>query len=251
MVSVFVSLGVGLVVFAGVALWVGALAAILPAVISSGITFFVIARKIGKTVQVQMEGIVPMLERRDVKGAKAHLRGVQKQWGRWQPFLGGQIEMQLGMIDYIQRKWDAALPQLEKGSFRNWTALLCIGAIHWRKKDKSKAIEYFKKAESASKKEPMVYTVWSVLLTRDGKRDDALAVLSRGRKQLPDNGVLKGVHDRIRNKKKIDVSKLPQNWYQFFPEEMSQQHRMRGRNGPYPGANFPQPKVNRQQRRGR
>ncbi len=46
------------------------------------------------------------------------------------------------MTDYLQMKWDDALPRLEEGRWRNWSAILCIGLIHHRKGNKAKFMNH-------------------------------------------------------------------------------------------------------------
>lgn len=229
MYSVLVSLALGLVVFLGIGAWLGPVAGVVPGLLLAGGVFLALMWQLGKRVRVEMEGILPLLEARKVAEAKAYLRKLQDRYASWQPFLRGQIEVQIGMIDYIRLRFDEALPQLEAGAWRNWLAQLCIGAIHYRKGRKEQAWEAMEKARAASRKEPMVYTVWAVLLTRDGERDKALEVLRDGLKVLPDHKTLMELRGRVANKKRIDTRRLPEQWTQIFPEEVVQEHLIRGR----------------------
>jgi tetratricopeptide (TPR) repeat protein len=251
MYSVLLSIGVGLVVLLAVGAWLGPVTGILPGLVVAMTVFLLLMWQLGKRVQVELDGVLPFLQQRKIAEAKAYMRSLQDRYGAWQPFLRGQIEVQIGMLDYVQLKFDEALPQLESGSYRNWLANVCIGAIHFRRGRQADAWDSFKKAKAASKKESMVYVVWAVLKTRDGDRDGALAVLSDGLKLIPDNKTLKELHDRVANKKRIDTKKLPETWQQIFPEEVIQEHMVRGRAGAPQGPPGPAPKMNRKMRRGR
>lgn len=236
MYSVAISVGAGLALFlvltvSGLLSWYGS---ILPAVLLSGGLLFVIARRVNARVTEEVAAVTPLLQAQDIAGAQAHLRGIQQRWGRWQLYLDAQLESQLGMIDYMQGKWDEALPKLEKGQWRNAYALICIGAIRHRKGDKEAAWAAFGKAVEADPKESMAYLVHAVLKANSGDREGALKVLGDGLGALPEQAALTKLQHTIANKKKIDVKQLPQTWYNFFPEDAVRPMLVRGRKGPPP-----------------
>lgn len=236
MYNIAISAALGLVSFGLVTLWLGPLPAILPLLLVFTISVWLLSRRTAAAVEAEVQKVVPLLEARKVDEAQALLEGIKTRYGRWQILLEGQLDSQVGMIDYLQMKWDAALPRLEKGKWRNWTALTCIGCIHWRKGDKEAAYSTLADAAAAAGKESMVYLVWATLLTRDGKRADALKVIVEGLKAVPESAHLTNLQKVVANKKKVNPKVFPQTWYQFFPEDMAQQMMMRGRRGgPVPG----------------
>ena len=122
--------------------------------------------------------------------------------------------------------------------------MVCIGCVHYRAKRLDEAWAAFEAAAAVGRKEPMIYVVWATLLTRAGKRTQALEVLTRSEKKLPDSELLKSLRATIANKKKIQPKKFPDSWYQFFPEDLAASQMMRGRKGgPPPGMGLPQPKT--------
>ena len=231
-------------------------AGVIPGLLVFGICFFFIAKRIGNMVTAEMNLLVPMLQARKIKEAETHLLGMRRRYGRWQFMLAGQMDAQRGMIRYMHTEFDDAMPLLQAGKFRNWAALVSIGCIHFRRDRKDEAWKAFEKASTAASKEPMVYVVWAILLTRDGKRPRALEVMSRAQKAIPDNAILTSLLDSIANRKKINTSKLPESWFQFFPEELRAQMVKGRRGGPpanvqYREAPFPQPnKSSKKMRRG-
>ncbi|MCB9675861.1 MAG: tetratricopeptide repeat protein [Alphaproteobacteria bacterium] len=236
MYNIAISTVAGLAVFALASVWLGPIAGIIPALIVMIGVMYGLSRRTAAQVEAEMQRIVPLLQNRQIPEALALLDDVKGRYGPWQLLLEGQIDSQIGMIDYLQLKFDDALPKLEKGKWRNWSALTCIGCIHWRKGAKEAAYKELSDAASVAGKESIVYLVWATLLTRDGERQRALEVLDQGLKEMPDSEHLKNLHKVVANKKKINTKVFPQTWYQFFPEEMAQQMMMRGRrDGPPPG----------------
>jgi len=229
MYNVLLALAASALLFGLSLIWLEPIAAGIPAILLFGIVLFVLTRRISKILEVEMEKIVPLLQARRVDDARAHLDAVRERYGRWQFLLDGQIAAQVGMIDYLQMKWDDALPRLEKGRWRNWSAILCIGLIHYRKGDKDKAYEEFANAAKSASTEPMVYAVWVTLLMRDGKRKEALEALANAKADMPKNDLIKQLHNTVANKKKINPKTFPQTWYQFFPEDMLKKHMLQGR----------------------
>lgn len=217
-------------------------AGVIPALLVMTITMFLLTRRIGRRIEGEMMKLVPMLQAQQVEPAQAHLRELKARYGRWQVMLSGQIDAQLGMIDYMQRKWDEALPKLQNGRFRNWQAQVCIGAIHYRKGDRDKAWAEFESARRVAPKEVMIYLVHSVLLLKSGDRDGALTVVAEGLKRAPESDLLKRLHKDLANKRQIKPDKLSENWYQFFPEDLVKSQLVRGRRGPQPMP-FPQPRM--------
>ena len=234
MYNVALSILAGLVTFLVLSLWLGPIPAVVPGLIVLAVTLFLLARRVGRQVEAEMAALVPLMQARKVEEARAHLTRMKQTYGPWQLMLGGQIDAQLGMIDYLEMKFDEALPKLQAGRFQNWTALACIGCIHWRKGEKDAAWTAFEEAHATSPKDPMLYLVWSTLLSRDGKRTEALQALDQGLKAMPENQTLLNLQKTIANKKQVSTKHFPQTWYQFFPEDLAKQMVMRGRRGPLP-----------------
>ena len=225
MYNLLVAMTVSLLVFGIVGFFAGWIPAVLPAVlVFGGITYF-LTQRMSAQIEPEVRAAVELLQNQKVEEAKAILRGVKQKYGPWQVFINGQMDAQLGMIAYIQTKFDEALPLLESGSFQNQLALACIGAIHWRNGKKDEAYKNFEKASDASAKETSTYLVWAVLAERDGKQRDALAALDRGLKVVPNSKILKDLRDTIANRRKVDTTALGEVWYQFFPEDYLRLHQ--------------------------
>ena len=232
MYSLGIALGVGVVIFGVVAAWLGPLAALIPGIGTAVVTMFLVSRRVGQQVEQEMSQVVPLLQSRKIKAAQEKIDGIKRQYGPWQFLLEGQLDAQLGMIEYMQMHWDKALPLLEKGKWRNWSALVCIACIHYRKGRKDQAWEVFETAASASSKEVIIYQVWILLLLRDSKRTQALEVVSKGLVAQPDSNALKELRNKIANKKKVTSKALGEAWFQFFPEDLHQQALVRGQRQP-------------------
>lgn len=237
MYNLLLALLAGVVTFVVVALWLGPVAAVFPAVGVLVLVLFLLSRRTGKLVSDELAGVGPLLQQRRIDEAETKLVAVKEKYRQWQFLLAGQIDSQLGMIDYLQLKWDSARPKLEAGKWRNAVALTCLGAIHYRQGRKAEAWKSFAAAAAVGSSDVTIYCVWATLLARDGLRTEALDAVSAGLKELPNSAVLKDLQQKIANKKKIDTKSFGDAWHQYFPEELAQQMVMRGTRGPSPLAN--------------
>lgn len=222
------------VTFTASAIVFSPVAGVLPALLVLGLALFLLARRTGALVQAELAALAPLLQARKVDEAVTLLNGVKERYGRWQFLLAGQIDAQLGMMDYLQMRWDDARPKLEAGKWRNWAALTCLGCIHYRQGRKAEAWASFSAAADAASKETMIYAVWATLLVRDGLRKEALEALARGLEAQKDSQMLKELQAKVANQKKVDTAAFGDAWYQFFPEDLMKEMAMRGRRGAGP-----------------
>jgi tetratricopeptide (TPR) repeat protein len=245
MYNVLLSVGAGVAVAAIAWALFGPWAAIVPALLVSVLAMFLLARRTSAQVEADVKRVLPLLQERRIDEAETLLVGVKTRYARWQFLLAGQIDAQLGMIDYLQMKFDEARPKLESGRWRNWSALLALGAIAWRQGRKDEAWKAFQAAADAGSKESLVYCIWATLLTRDGLRKEALEAVGKGLAQQPTSQLLKDLHAKIANDRKIDPKAFGEGWYQYFPEDLARDMVMRGRRGagPVPQQAQPQPKF--------
>ena len=249
----YVSLASAAVAYGLVALLFDPLAAIVPAVVAFGGVAVGLLLRVKRRVDDALAVVGPMLQERRVEDARQALGKVRKEWAKWMPLLDGQIDAQLGMIDYYQLKFDAALPLLQKGQWRNWLALDLIGCVHYRRGRKIDAYAAFQKAIDAAPKEMLPYAVFAGLAHRSGDDDKALQTVTAGLASLPGNKVLEDIRGKLANKRKFKASEVVgEQWVQFFPEEMAAQAQIAARKGtPLPGPGFRGPGVSKQARRGR
>ncbi|NCG21014.1 MAG: hypothetical protein GWP91_18550 [Rhodobacterales bacterium] len=229
MLNLLIAFSLGAVVYSAVGFTLGPWAAVVPTVLVWLIAAFLLARRTGAQVEVEMAGLTGLLQGGQIAEAKALLEEIRAKYAYWQILLNSSIDAQLGILEYLQMQWDAALPLLEKGRSNNWTAVTCIACIYYRRGLKEKAWKEFESAQTTAPKEALVYMIHATLRVRSGMRKEALDSLAAGLIALPESDVLKRLQKTVANKKKINTKKFPENWYQFFPEELMTQHMMRGR----------------------
>jgi tetratricopeptide (TPR) repeat protein len=207
------------------------ISAILPALLVFPLAMFLLARRTGARIQAELAPLQQLMQEQKVDEARALIIEVRDRWSPWQMLLHGQLTAQLGMLAYLQMKFDEAQPLLEAANGRDWSAATALGCIHYRRGRFDDAWTAFESAMTTGNKELIVYVVWATLLTRKNERSKALDALSRGLEAIPEQPLLRRMKNAVANKQKLDTSWYPDAWYQFFPEDMARQMQMRGRRG--------------------
>jgi|JI6StandDraft_1071083.scaffolds.fasta_scaffold205401_2 hypothetical protein len=232
MYNLLLSLGAALIV-GSIPLLFGfpLISVLIPSILTFPIVMFLLSRRTAAAVQAELLPLQSLMAAGKVDEAKELIVRVRDGWSSWQPLLHGQLTGQLGMIAYLQLKFDEAQPLLEQSGGQDWSALVALGCIHFRRNRDDEAWATFTKAAAAGPKEVMVYVVWATLLTRRELRSEALVALSKGLESLPENQLLRSMKNTVANKQRLDPETYPENWSAFFPEEAAQRLMMRGRRG--------------------
>ncbi|MCO4744165.1 MAG: hypothetical protein KC912_05215 [Proteobacteria bacterium] len=249
--TVYAALAAAAAAFALGAAIYSPVAGILPALfafLAVGVGLFVTRRR---KVDAALLPLATLLEGQRVDEAVALIEKVKTEHGAWVLGLDGQLDAQLGFMQYLQRKWDKALPLLMAGRWRNPVALLGIGAIHFRKKRFEQAWTFMKEAEEAANNDPNIFIVHAVLRMRKGEREQALQALGRGAEACENSKPIERLRRVIANGKRIDPDKLPEFWMQIWPEDMIAKMRRQGLQPGGPGMPAPRGGGNRASRRKR
>jgi tetratricopeptide (TPR) repeat protein len=243
MLITLIAVGAGLVAFSLGASLFGPVAGFLPGFLVFGLVWILLSRRVAQEVEVALRPLPALAQERKVEEARQLLQQARRRFGRWQLLLDGQLAAQIGMLDYALGQHDQALPNLERGKWRNWAALTAIGCIHWRKGNKPKAWESLQAAAAVAGREVIVYGLLARLKALDGDVNGALAALDMGLRAAPDSAFLKEAQRRLANGQSLEVRTFPPTWFQFFPEDLVTEQELRARAAPAGQARRPGPGV--------
>lgn len=248
MYNLLIALAVALLSFAVVLLadfpWYAGLA---PALILFPLVLYLLARRTGQQLQLALAPVQGLMaevpQSRSQADAHAKLEQVRARFaevrdafGPWQLLLSGQLDAQIGMLDYLQGRFDEAQPRLKR-AWRDPMATLYEGCVHARRGRLDDAWAAFGRAAGYAKKDPTVYVIPGLVAVRKGDAARAQAFFAAGLAELPGHADLKRLHGAVSNKQKVDPAQLGELWFRFFPEDAAQQMMMRGRRdkGPMDG----------------
>jgi tetratricopeptide (TPR) repeat protein len=196
--------------------------------------FLIISRIIMKKVMVSIEAAGKDLQAQPPRFEKA-VRELKDalQYGKWQLYVDGQVNSQIGMIYYMKRDFSNAFPYLEKSFFKNWAAMGMLAICYMKRQKKDKMISTFDKAVQWNGKESLLWGLYAYCLNEGGDVSKAKEVLAKGLKKLPGNAQLKENLELLENGKKMKMRSYGDLWFQFHLESLGalQKHQMASMGG--------------------
>jgi tetratricopeptide (TPR) repeat protein len=220
MYNLLISLAIGVAVLLALALGTefGLAAAIFPAVLSTGIAYFVLARRTWKKLERLFEAMQKDVQAQKFDKAVQTLQG-GFVYAPWQFLVASQLHSNIGVLLYLKQDMDAALPHLEKSFTRNWIARGMLGAARYRKRDLAGTTTVLDEAVKANKKEAVLWSLYAWILEKEDRHEQAIALLSRAVEANPADEKLKSSLQALQNGKKLKLGKLyAEQWFQFMLE---------------------------------
>jgi len=193
-------------------------AALLPGLVAAVATYVLLVRRILKRMERLMDAMQREVQARRVDKAIQTLEG-GFALAPWQFLVASQIHSNIGVLHYLKQDFDAALPHLEKSFSKHWIARGMLASLRYRRKDVSGARAVFEDAVKANRKEGVLWAAYAWVLEKEGRHDEAIAVLGRGVQANPSDDKLKASLQALQNSKKLKLGKLyEEQWFQFHLE---------------------------------
>ncbi len=233
MYNILISAAVSLAVLAILLLvklpWWGAL---LIALAAFGGLFILLSRRTMKQVMVVIETAGKDLQGQRFEKAVRELKDALK-YGKWQIYVEGQLNSQIGMIYYMKRDFSNAFPYLEKSFFKNWAAMGMLAICYMKRQKKDKMTATFEKAVMGSPKESLLWNLYAYCLNESGETSKAKEVIGKGLKKLPGDVPLTENLENLQQGKKMKMRNYGDMWFQFHLESMAaiQKHQMAAMGG--------------------
>ena len=206
--------------------------ALLAALVLFAAIFYFLSRYIMKKVTAIMDLATKDLQAQRVEKAIRELKDAFR-YAKWQIWLDGQINSQIGSIYYMRRDFSNAFPYLEKGFFKNWVAMGMLAVSYMKRNKNDKMRATFDKAVQTSPKEPLLWSLYAYCLCEIGDNSGAKGILEKGLKKLPGNEAMKGNLGLLEEGKKMKMRQFGDMWLQFHLESIGalQKHQMAAMGG--------------------
>jgi len=222
MFNLLISLAAGAVVAAAILLGssFGWAAAVLPGAVAAVAAYVLLSRRTFKRLEAVFEEA-----QREIMAQKFEraIRTLEAGFALapWQFLIRSQIHSQIGVLQYVRQEFDPALPHLEKSFSRHWLARGMLATSRYRRRDLDGAVKVFEAAVRANKKEGLLWAVYAWCLDKEGRHDEAVAVMGRAAKANPADEKVKAVLQSLQNDKKLKLGKVyEEQWFQFHLERM-------------------------------
>ena len=233
MINLVLSLAIGLGIAVLIRLgfdfpWV---AAIIPGTIGFIGSFILLGRRtflklqaINTEVQRELQAMPPNPREQKIKIEKAikMLEGALIH-ERWQFLVGAEIHGQIGIIKYMVKDTEGAVPELAKANPRNYLAQAMLAAIAFQKKDYPAMERRFESAVTHGKKEGLMWAAYAWCLLQIKEKDKAIKVLARAVALNASDEKLKGALSALQNDKKLKMKPWEPGWWQLGLEAPPQQ----------------------------
>lgn len=230
LISAGASLAVLLILLFGFKMaWWGSL--LIAVIIFAGV-FVLFSRITMKKVMAAIETAGKDLQGQRFEKAIRELKDAL-QYGKWQIYVDGQLNSQIGMIYYMKRDFSNAFPYLEKSFFKNWAAIAMLAICYMKRQKKDKMISTFDKAVQWNGKESLLWNLYAYCLNESGEASKAREILEKGLKKLPGDIHIKENLESLREGKKMKMRAYGDLWFQFHLENMAaiQKHQMASMGG--------------------
>jgi tetratricopeptide (TPR) repeat protein len=218
--NLLISLALGVAVALGIRFGTefGWAAAVFPGLVVALAAYLVLARRTWKRLEVIFDAM-----QREVQAQKLD-KAIQTLEGGfvlapWQFLVASQLHSNIGILQYIRKDFDAALPHLEKSFSRNWIARGMLGVARYRRRDLDGMRSVFEDAVKVNKKEGVLWGAYAWILESENRHEDAIKVLSRAVQANASDEKLKVALQSLQNGKKLKLGKLyGEQWFQFMLE---------------------------------
>lgn len=137
----------------------------------------------------------------------------------WIPLLKGQIHAQLGFLEYQRGDRDAAVDHLQQASRRSGEAKLLLASIRYKEGQKSEALAQLAETSRFARKHVLLHNVYAWLLNKEGRREEAIAVLNRLLAKDADANTSSN-RLRLQNGQKMDMSVFGTMWFALGLERL-------------------------------
>lgn len=229
MLTLIVSLLIGVATFLGIFSFLSLIEAILPAIVVFLVAFFWLSRRIAKRMEAIMLEAQREFQKNRIERGLALLEDLKRRYGRWQFFATSALDGQIGSVHYLRQDFDRAKPYLERAFGKHWIAKGMLAVMAFKKRDYATMDKIFETATRYSAKQGLLWNLWAYCHWKLGENDKAIEILNNGQKKLgeSDQQLLANLIN-LKNNKKMKMRGYGEQWYQFHLEVPPQMKEMQG-----------------------
>ncbi len=192
--------------------------------------YVLLARRSGKQIEAVM-GVAQkeMMARKPERAVEALQQAFPL--ARWQFGVASSLHANIGVLLYVQKKFEEAEPHLRKSTgtlLRLWQAQAMLAACLYRKKHYDEMEKIFDRALGSSKSETLLYAVYAWCEHARGEKKKAIEVLQKGVDENKSDDKLKALLQRAQNDKRFKLDGWGEQWWQFWLETPPQMMNPQG-----------------------
>ena len=207
-----------------------ALGSIFPGVVAAIATYILLARRTGKQLEAVMGVAQEAMKARKPERAVQALQDAFAL-ARWQFGISSSLHANIGVLLYVQKKFDEAEPHLRKSTgtlLRLWQAQAMLAAILYRHKKYDEMERIFDGSLKGNKSETLLYAVYAWCEHARGEKKKAIEILTKGVEENKSDEKLKTLLQRAQNDKRLKLDGWGEQWWQFWLETPPQMMNPQG-----------------------
>jgi tetratricopeptide (TPR) repeat protein len=132
--------------------------------------------------------------------------------GDWMPLLKGQLYAQLGFLEHQAGNRSGAIGYLTQAGRRAGDAKLLLASFYVHDGKKAEALTLLADSLPFNRKHVLLHNTYAWLLSRDGRRADAIAVLNRLLAKEKDTASADNLL-RLQNDQRMNMAPFGMVWY--------------------------------------
>jgi tetratricopeptide (TPR) repeat protein len=213
MINILISLAAAVAAYLGADLRLSTPLSVSIGMIVGALFFVLLARRSNKQLEARMRGVEAALGSQDFDGALEQLEA-SRSIGKWQILVNRMIDGQVGTILYAyKQRVEEARPYLQRTLPQNWHAKAMLAASYYKVRDFETMEKTFEDALKSNKKAAMLWAAFAWCEASRGNRTEAMAILERGMKELPDEDRLKQNLIALQAKKRMNMKDFTPDWW--------------------------------------
>jgi tetratricopeptide (TPR) repeat protein len=217
-----------LISFAVAALFAGALhlttslhpvVPLLAGLIVFTIIYILMLKQVMNRINIAMEAVQKDIMANRPEAAILKLENMQKKYANWQFFIKKQMNAQIGMVYYLRRDFSKAYEYLNQGFVRHWVAMAMLAIIQMKRNQPKNMIATFDKALTATRKEPLLWSLYAYCLEKIGDRNKAVSTMEKGLKKVGNDDLMTANLATLKAGGKMKMQGYGDLWMQFQLEK--------------------------------
>ncbi|MCA8951832.1 MAG: hypothetical protein KDE27_20145 [Planctomycetes bacterium] len=204
--------------------------AILFSIVLFLVSWILLARRFGMKLQPAMARVQKQMEAGMIEPAMDSLEAMLPM-AKWVPMLRGQLLANMGVLAYHSGKKERAVELLGGASLRAADARLMLACIHYNDGRIDRALEVLQLTSKIAKKHALLHNTYAWMLHKQGRNDEAQAVLAAFHKRDDKNAPTKDNLLRLQNRQRMSMAAFDMQWFALGlerpPQSMGQVRRAR------------------------
>jgi len=194
--------------------------------IAALVSFFILSKMIVKKISAILEASNKEVSKNRMDQAISIINNGFK-YKNHHPFITSQLNSQLGVIYYCKRDIKKAEIYLKKGISTHFIAQCMLANIYIKRNEIEKMDKVFKSTLRTNSKESFVWSMYAYCLDKAGKRDQAIAVLNKAQKKLPNDEKIKRNLRSLQNNQKVKMKSYKEIWPLIMQEKIIVKQKIR------------------------